>query len=117
MAKPIITVIITLLLTTMVSQFGVTSPLSNIQQAAPSVTILHDGLRFVATIMLICQDPIEGYWLQCRTGESIVLIWESNVGGLMVGSKYEVLCTYHGYMPYQYGKVSVYIGILWEAME
>ena len=114
MAKTILAAIIIIGL---ISQIVIATPLSNIQQQAPSVTITQDGLKFIATILLICQDPNEGYWLQCRTGETIVMVWESDVAGLEVGRRYEILCTYHGHMPYQFGNVSVYIGIIWRAIE
>jgi hypothetical protein len=83
----------------------------------PNVTHTRDGLRFIATIMSICQDPIEGYLLRCQAGTSTVLIWENDVRNLAIGAKYRILCTFVGPMKYPSGPVNVYVAIVWERIE
>lgn len=77
------------------------------------VTISPVRCDFVATIESICQDPIEGYIVKCRTGVTHVLIWDDDVRNLSIGTKYRILCTYVGPMPYPSGDVNVYVSIVW----
>lgn len=97
----------------LLSQFVVSTPLSNISQ--PHVTISQHGLKFVVTILSICQDPIDGYLLRCQSGASTVLIWENDVRNLTIGTKYRILGTYIGVHPS--GETNVYTVIVWEEIE
>ena len=87
--------------------------MSNISQQS-HVTLGKLSTNFIATIVSICQDPIEGYILKCQSGTSTVLIWEDDVRDLTIGAKYRILCTYVGVHPS--GKVNVYVSIVWEAV-
>ena len=93
------------------------TPLSNIQLQAPVIEA-RNSVQFVVTIRAILTDPIEGYWIECSTNDTLVLIWENDVHDLAIGVKYEVLCTYAGYKVYPHaGQVDIFDGIFWEAIE
>ena len=103
----------------LLSQLVIATPMSNVSGSpGPHVTITYEGLKFVATIEAICQDPMdEGYFVRCRVGETIVLIWEDDVRNLTIGARYSVLFTYVGPMPFPSGDVNVYVGIVWIPVE
>ena len=108
-------VIIALFLTATVALFA--TPLTS-KTIDTHVTIGRDGTNFIATIESICQDPFEGWWIKCLTGETHVLIFAEYVRDLEIGCKYRVLCTRLGAKRYRdVGEIDVYESIMWEVVE
>jgi len=108
--------VICLHLATSVGVFGQALTTQDVLTVDNRLTITRDGMEFVATIVSICQDPIEGYLLKCQAGTSTVLIWEDDVRNLTIGLRYRILGTYIGPMKYPSGDVNVYVAIVWEVI-